>query len=159
MPAPYDGGCLCGAVRYRLADEPLTLYACHCTNCQRQTGSAFGLSMIVARESVSLLRGEPRSFRVTLEDGLTRQGRFCGECATRLWGEPPKYPQVFVLRPGTLDDTTWLRPVAHIWTRSAQPWLTIPPDALHFDAQPGDDDRTAMLRAWRDRAAHPARRA
>jgi hypothetical protein len=151
MPAPYDGGCLCGAVRYRLAAEPLTLYACHCTDCQRQTGAAFGLSMVVARDHLSLLQGEARSYRARMPDGREKQGRFCGACATRLWGEPPKYPEIFVLRPGTLDDTSWLAPVGHIWTRSAQPWVPIPDDTLNFQGQPGD--RLALVRAWQERGA------
>jgi len=59
MPAPYDGGCLCGLIRYRLTDEPLTLCTCHCTDCQRLTGSAFALSMIVLKSGLHLLQGEP----------------------------------------------------------------------------------------------------
>ena len=156
MPAPYDGGCLCGAVRYRLAAEPLTLYACHCTDCQRQTGAAFGLSMVVARGALSLLQGEAQRFCVRMPDGRGKQGRFCGQCATRLWGEPEKYPEIFVLRPGTLDDTSWLAPVGHIWTRSAQPWVAIPGDTLNFEAQP--EDRLALIRAWQERSARRAER-
>ena len=62
MPAPYDGGCLCGLIRYRLTDEPLTLYACHCTDRQRETGSAFGLSMIVPKSAIDY-SSRPRSTR------------------------------------------------------------------------------------------------
>jgi len=123
MPAPYHGGCLCGAIRYRVADEPLTLYACHCTDCQRRTGSAFALSMVVLKSELHLLQGEPRGSTVTLSDGRQKHGKFCGQCSTRLWGEPVRFPQVVVVQPGTLDDTTWLRPIGHIWTRSAQPWI------------------------------------
>ena len=113
MPAPYHGGCLCGLIRYRVTDEPLTLYACHCTDCQRRTGSAFALSMVVPKGALELLRGEPRRYAVTSSDGRQKNGRFCGECSTRLWGEPLKFPQVAVLQPGTLDDTSWLWPIGH----------------------------------------------
>ncbi len=149
MPAPFDGGCLCGAVRYRLADEGLTFYACHCTDCQRQTGSAFGLSMIVARSAFSVLRGEPQGYDVPLPDGRRWRGKFCATCATRLWSEPLKFPQALTLRPGSLDDTTWLRPIGHIWTRSAQPWVSIPADTLSYEVQP--EDYTALIQAWRGR--------
>ena len=81
-----EGGCLCGAVRYRLTDDPLTLYACHCTDCQRQSGSAFGLSMIVARSAFELVRGEPLALEVMAE-GRTRRPRICGACGTRLFNE------------------------------------------------------------------------
>ena len=149
MPAPYDGGCLCGSIRYRLTDEPLTLYACHCTDCQRRTGSAFALSMVVFKSGLHLLRGEPREYVVTLSDGRQKHGKFCGECSTRLWGEPAKFPEVVVVQPGALDDTTWLHPIGHIWTRSAQPWISIPKDALNFEEQP--DDPMVLINAWRDR--------
>ena len=149
MPAPYHGGCLCGIIRYRVADEPLTLYVCHCTDCQRRTGSAYALSMVVLKSALELLQGDPRAYAVT-SGGVQRRGKFCAECSTRLWGEPLKFPQVVVVQPGTLDDTTWLHPIGHIWTRSAQPWVSIPKDTVNFEGQP--DDPMVLINAWRDRA-------
>jgi hypothetical protein len=147
---PFDGGCVCGGVRYRLEAEPLTLYACHCTDCQRQSGSSFGLSMIVPRPALVIVAGEPRTFTLSLADGRRKSGRFCGDCGTRLWGEPVKIPEVAVLRPGTLDDTTWLHPVGHIWTASAQAWVRIPDDALTYPGQP--DEMRSLIEAWRARS-------
>jgi hypothetical protein len=149
MPAPYEGGCACGAVRYRLAGEPLTLYACHCTDCQRHGGASFVLSMIIRKDALHLLRGTPRDYAVEVPGSPSRHGKFCVACATRLWGEPAKFPAVSVLRPGTLDDTTWLEPVAHLWTRSRQRWVRIPEGALVFETQP--PDLTALVGAWRER--------
>jgi len=146
MPAPYEGGCLCGLVRYRLTDEPLTLYACHCTDCQRRTGSAFALSMVVTRSALELLRGETRYYRVTMPDGREKAGRFCAECSGQLWGEPVNFPQLAVIQPGTLDDTSWLRPIGHIWTGSAQPWVSLPEGPLTFPGQP--QDMMALVNAW-----------
>ena len=149
MPAPYEGGCLCGAIRYRLTAEPLTFYVCHCTDCQKQTSTSFNLSMPVARESFELLRGEPGSYSVPLSAGRLWNGRYCTVCITRVWSEPPKFPQVINLRPGTLDDVRSLRPVGHIWTRSAQPWVEIPRDTLNYEGQP--PDMGPMIRAFRER--------
>jgi hypothetical protein len=95
-------------------------------------------------------RGAPEAYAVTLPEGVKRHGRFCGECATRLWGEPARFPQVFILRPGTLDDTSWLDPVGHIWVRSKQAWVQIPDGAVTFEAQP--EDPMALIKAWRERA-------
>ncbi len=148
MTAPYLGGCLCGAIRYRLTDEPLTLYACHCTDCQRESGSAFSLSMVLSRTALDVLQGEPQRYAVTLPDGRQKRGAFCGTCATRLWAEPVAFPQVVIIEPGTLDETGWVCPIAHIWTRSAQPWVVIPPDALTFE---GQSDPLALINAWFDR--------
>lgn len=148
MPAPYSGGCLCGAVRYTVRAEPLTLYACHCTDCQRRTGGAFALSMVVPRGAVSLEKGEPVDYRVTMDDGRIKTGKTCTVCGVRLWGEPVKAPQIAIVQPGTLDDTSWIRPVAHIWTRSAQPGTTFEPGAIKFERMSGSFD--ALIQLWRE---------
>lgn len=149
MNPPYSGGCLCGAVRYRVTAEPETLYACHCTDCQRRNGAAFALSLVVRREAVEAT-GETKFYAVTLADGRIKQNRACARCATRLWGESLKSPAFVIIQPGTLDDTTWLRPVAHIWTRSAQPWLQFPADTVKFDTQPPETWKV-LFRLWRER--------
>ena len=150
MPAPYLGRCACGAVRYRVNAEPVTLYACHCTDCQRRTGSAFGLSMIVPRESVVLESGTLVDLKATMPDGRVSHNKACSACSIRLWGEPAKLPQFIIIRPGTLEDTSWIRPVAHIWTRSAQPGTVFEPGAVKFEqnAPPGE-----LARLWKERTA------
>lgn len=149
MPAPYTGGCLCGALRYTVQAEPLTIYACHCTDCQRRTGSAFALSMVVARGAISLEEGEPVEYRVTLDDGRIKTGKACAQCACRLWGEPVKAPQIAIVQPGTLDDTSWIKPVAHIWTKSAMPGTAFEPGAIKFEKMAGSFD--ALIQLWRER--------
>jgi hypothetical protein len=151
MPAPYPGRCLCGATHYRVTEEPLTVYACHCTDCQKRSGSAFGLSMWVRRSAVELTKGEAARQNSFGADGGPRQGRICAQCGTRLWSEPPKHPNLSVVRPGTLDDTSWLKPVAHIWTKSAQPWFVFPPGATKFETNPADMRELVAL--WNKRPA------
>ena len=151
MPAPYSGGCLCGALRYVVGAEPLTIYACHCTDCQRRTGSAFALSMVVPRNALKLEKGAPVEYRVTLDDGRIKTGKACAKCCCRLWGEPVKVPQIAIVQPGTLDDTSWVKPVAHIWTRSAQPGTVFAPDAVKFEKMAGSFD--ALMQLWRERGA------
>lgn len=141
-----EGGCLCGAIRYRVNDDPLTLYACHCTDCQRQSGSAFGLTMIVARTAFELLRGEPLELDLTTPDGRRRRPRLCGACGTRVYNES-SVEQVLAVRGGSADDIASLRPIGHIWTRSAQPWVVIPEGALSYPGQP--EDMGELVRAWR----------
>jgi hypothetical protein len=126
-----EGGCLCGAVRYRIHADPLTLYACHCTDCQRQSGSAFGLSL---------------ALDLTTDDGRNRRPRLCGACGTRLYNES-KVAEVVVVRGGTVDGAAKLRPIGHIWTTSAQPWVRIPEGALTYPEQPAD--MLELVRAWR----------
>jgi hypothetical protein len=142
------GGCLCGRVRYRLRGEPLAFYACHCTDCQRQSGAAFGLSMIVQRDQVDEIVGEPATFEVGMPDGRTKRGCYCGSCAARVWGEPVKLPEIRVLRPGTLDDPGCWTPFGDIWTASARSWVRLT-EGPHFEGQP--EDPMALVRAWRGR--------
>ena len=148
MTAPYAGGCQCGAVRYVLTGEPLTLYACHCTDCQRRTGTAFALSLFMRRDALTVEKGEAVLFEMTLSGGRRVRRRSCAACGTRLWGEPVKLPDTVVVQPGTLDDTSWLRPVAHIWTRSAQPWIEFPKDAVLFEQQPAPGE---LRKLWQER--------
>jgi len=156
MSFPQLGGCGCGKVRYRLTSDPVTVYACHCTDCQTATGSSFALSMYVARDAIRLLRGEPQLREFNLSNGRERHMFACVECGSCLWGVPRNFPDLLNLQPGTLDDTSWFRPVAHIWTRSAQPWVTIPPNTLRYEKQP--EDPLPLVRAWRSRSevASPA---
>ncbi|MFL6835047.1 MAG: GFA family protein, partial [Xanthobacteraceae bacterium] len=63
MRLPLSGGCQCGGVRYELSAEPLTVYVCHCTECQRQSGSAFALSLAVARDALAVVKGTPAKWR------------------------------------------------------------------------------------------------
>ena len=154
MPAsaPYHGQCFCGAIRYRVTQEPLTLYACHCTECQRRTGSAFALSMWVKRADVELLAGKPSRYSVTPESGKTKVATFCANCSARLWGEPMQAPNLAIVQPGTLDQPLGLDPVAHIWTRSAQRWFIFAPDAVKYEAQP--ENMQDLMELWaRSRAA------
>lgn len=148
MDEPLLGGCLCGRVRYRLREDPIAFYACHCTDCQRESGSAFGLSMIVRSEALEHQQGELRRVSVDLPGGRTWRSIRCAECGTRLWSEPVKFPQVRTLRPGTLDDPRAYEPFGNIWTASAHRWAALAPGPC-FEGQP--EDPLAMVRAWQER--------
>jgi hypothetical protein len=148
---PQHGGCLCGEVRYRLDEDPVTFYVCHCTDCQRQTGASCGLSMVVRSEALAIVRGRPQDCSTLLADGRVKRARFCGRCVTR-FASPSRVAGLVILEPGTLDDTSWLRPAGHIWTRSAQPWVALPADALRVEKQPSDAEMLSLVRAWKERA-------
>ena len=138
MPAPYSGGCQCGKIRYEVTAEPTVVYACHCKECQRQSGSAFGMTVVVPKASFRVTKGSLKSSRREGESGRTVVGWFCGDCGTRIYHSPGQLAENCNLKPGTLDDTSWLRPTVHVWLKSAQPWIRIPDDATKFDTQPTD---------------------
>jgi len=147
---PCEGGCACGAVRYRLLEDPLDLHVCHCTRCQSVSGSAFILCMPVHTRSLEILSGAPKLFSYTSsDDGLAKSNRRCADCGCCLWGEIGDFPEIVALQAGTLDDTSWLEPIAHIWTSSAQPWVEIPTNVLVYEKQPEDD--LELVRAWKGR--------
>ena len=146
---PRDGGCLCGGVRYRLLEDPIELHACHCSNCQTRTGSAFGMTMVLRSDSVQVSEGVLALHSFKTRDGLAQRTRCCPVCGTCIWGEVGD-TGLIALQPGTLDDTSWLEPIAHIFTSRAQPWVEIPEEGLAYEGQPEDD--LELVRAWRRRS-------
>ena len=136
MPAPYTGGCQCGAVRYEVSAEPERVAACHCGECQRQSGSAFGMSMLVREEAFRLLQGTVKLFTRSSDSGRPVAGAFCPECGTRIYHIPGYLEGIVNVKPGTLDETGWLRPESHFWTSKHQAWLPLPEDASCHETQP-----------------------
>lgn len=143
------GGCQCGAVRYRLLRAPVALYACHCTLCQKQSASAFGMSMLVERDAIEFSGAEPQVYLTRGSSGRQKRCAFCGECGTRLYHGGDGARSVLSIKAGSLDDTSSLTPTCHLWTRSAQPWVApLLKDALCFEKEPDSDEALrAQLRA------------
>jgi len=135
---PLTGGCPCEAVRFVVKAMPLLVYACHCTECQRWSGSAFSLSMPVGADSFALTCGQPKPWRRIGASGIESTFWFCSDCGGRAYGQWNSRPDLISVRAGTLDDTSWVRPVAHIYLRSAQAWERIPNNAKCFENSPGD---------------------
>jgi hypothetical protein len=144
---PLTGGCPCGAIRYELTAAPLLLYACHCTSCQRQTGSAMTMNMLAPAAAFSITRGTPKGWRRPNAAESYTTSWFCGDCGGRIYGSRDNRPGVHTLRAGTLDDASWLEPAAHFFTRSAQPWERFDGAATCFEAMP--DDFMPLAAAWR----------
>lgn len=119
-----EGGCQCGAVRYRLEGAVLALAVCHCMDCQRQSGSAFGMSLAIATRSFQLLTGELKTFVVTCDSGRRKTCAFCADCGTRIYHQSGQAR--LSIKAGTFDDTSWLEPGTHYWTKRRQPWVLIP---------------------------------
>ena len=127
-----EGGCSCGAVRYRLTTEPLFVHCCHCLNCQRQTGSAFVINVLIEADRVELLAGEPRPVEVDRDDDAKQRIFRCPDCEIAVFSEYGR-PEVRFVRAGTLDDPSAVAPDVHIYTRSKVPWVTLPPSVPAFD--------------------------
>jgi hypothetical protein len=105
---------------------------CHCLNCQRQTGTAFVLNLLIEADRVELIAGEPRVVPVPRDDGSEQLIWRCPTCQVAVWSEYGR-PEVRFVRAGTLDDPSWVEPGAHIFTRTRVPWVELPEAAPAFE--------------------------
>lgn len=142
---PLTGGCQCGKIRYRLNARPLVFYLCHCMECQRHTSSAFGESLRFERAALDADSGLAL-FTRTSDAGAVHEGWFCPDCGVRIWHGTKTSPE-FNIKAGTLDDTSWLAPAGHIWTRSMQRFFRPHPEDLVYETQP-DDKYAALRERW-----------
>jgi hypothetical protein len=134
MELPLTGGCQCGKIRYEITEAPQLVYTCHCTDCQRITGSAFSLGIALPETAFHRTAGEPRALQRMPDSGRLNTRFVCPECACWVYSLPRG--GVIRVRAGTLDDTSWLRPTRHIWTRSKQPWVSFGDGDETFEGQP-----------------------
>ena len=140
-----EGGCHCGALRYAVNAPPFATYICHCTDCQRVSGSAFNIS-IVFPESAVAITGPSRRIARKLGSGAIGYRWTCPECGVWIGGDPKldakRNIERRILRGGTFDDRRWVKPTLHMWVQSAQPWLScqmtypftngIPPETVAY---------------------------
>jgi hypothetical protein len=120
-----SGGCQCGQVRYVLDGEYHRLNICHCRDCQRQSGSAFGMSLVIPAETFTLTAGELRTFELEASSGRIKTCAFCPGCGVRIFN---RTSVLYSVKAGTLDDVSWLQPDAHYWIRRRQTWMALAHD-------------------------------
>jgi hypothetical protein len=126
---PYDGGCTCRHVRYRMTTKPLFVHCCHCRWCQRETGAAFALNAMIEAERVELLQGEVQVVDTPSNSGKGQKISRCPGCHVAVWSHyAGAGDAVRFVRVGTLDDPDRLPPDVHIFTASKQPWVILPSD-------------------------------
>ena len=125
---PFEGGCACGHVRYRMATRPLFVNCCHCHWCQRESGSAFALNAMIEADRVTHLAAEPELVPTPSESGQGQKIARCPRCFVALWSNyAGAGPAVRFVRVGTLDTPAHLPPDIHIFTASKQPWVWLDP--------------------------------
>jgi hypothetical protein len=129
-PGPFDGGCTCRAVRYRMTTRPLFVHCCHCRWCQRETGTAFALNAMIEADRVELLLGEVDVVATPSNSGKGQKIARCPVCRNAVWSNyAGAGDAVRFVRVGTLDEPDRLPPDIHIFTASKQPWVVLPPGA------------------------------
>jgi hypothetical protein len=128
---PIEGGCDCKALRYRMDSAPLVVHCCHCRWCQRESGASFALNAMIEADRVHNLGIEPELVNTPSESGLGQRIARCPTCRVAVWSHyAGAGPVVKFVRVGTLANPDVLPPDIHIFTRSKQPWLVLPPGAV-----------------------------
>jgi hypothetical protein len=135
---PFEGGCTCGYVRYRVTSRPLIVHCCHCSKCQVQSGAAFAINALVEADRVEVTSGEVSEVLVATPSNKNQRIARCPRCQVALWsnylvlagvlGEYVRFVKV-----GTLDDPAAMPPDVHIYAAAKQPWLELPPGSRVYD--------------------------
>jgi len=125
--AALEGGCFCGAIRYRIAGPFAGVRACYCLKCQYMGAGGPNYVVMAPKAGFELLKGEPRRYASPADSGNQVARLFCGECGTFLYSDSPAY-DAFPVRVGTLDDPSEMKPEAAVWVEAAQPWHHVDPD-------------------------------
>ena len=149
---PWDGGCLCGGVRFEIDAPPLLTMACHCTGCQKLTASAFSLTLVVPREGFSITQGE------AVIGGLHGPHRqlFCPHCKNWMFTHPEGLDFIVNVRASMLDDHHWVVPYVEVQTAEMLPWVTT--TAMHsFERQPDLEGYQPLIEAFVREGSRPAR--
>ena len=144
FPLPLEGGCRCGRLRYRVTAAPRFIFACHCTDCQRMSASAFALGMVV-EEAGFTIESAPHRWTKTGSSGKPSHQFTCPDCAGWTHTMPEAVPGMVILRPMTLDDRSWVRPITQIYTKSALPWALMP---VQFSYAEEFDDPAPLTKAF-----------
>ena len=133
--AEIEGGCLCGAVRYSASVEPVLVGVCHCRDCQKFTGSAFGILVGVPRVAFEL-RGPVKTFSKPADSGRPIVRLFCPECGSSIAEEPGSRPELVILNGGTLDDPDAVTPAMQIYCDRELSWVRLGGDMRRFPQMP-----------------------
>jgi len=136
MNPPITGGCLCGAIRYRISVPITELRACHCTNCQKGSGTQGSINAVVPAATFKLTQGTLKRYDSLADSGRTLYRFFCGDCGSPIYSQRATALDTLVVRAGSLDQSGDMKITANIWTRSARPWAHIDPECRQFPGQP-----------------------
>jgi hypothetical protein len=148
---PWEGGCRCGEVRFRVTGAPLLGVACHCAGCQRMTGSAFALSLGLRPADFEITQGEPVLGGV----GQPPMHYHCPSCKSWMFTKPPALPTFMNLRPSMLDDHAWFAPLAEVWTSEGFAWAKT--GAPHsYPTMPSAEGFGELMAEYAEKAVRPA---
>jgi hypothetical protein len=135
MPATLNGGCLCGAIRYTISADVTELRACHCTSCQKMSGTGNSVNAIVPSKDFKLEKGALKRFSATADSGRMLNRYFCGDCGSHIYSQREVTPERMVVRAGTIENAPPMKITSHLWTKSKRPWSHIDPASSQLPGQ------------------------
>jgi hypothetical protein len=127
-----EGGCLCGAVRYRIQGEPIASTICHCRSCRKASGAALVPWLHLDAAGFTFTAGTPVEFKSS--PAVTRT--LCGRCGTPLTYWTTTYGPTIDVTTGSLDDPEAFPPVVHVWTSHKLRWLELADGLPSFEGAP-----------------------
>ena len=150
MGEKRSGSCQCGAVTLSVDVPALLTYACFCSSCQKRTGSAFSMGLVVPEATLEIT-GELTSWSRVSDKGYTNTRYSCADCGNIIYGIDDTGMGLAKVQAGLLEDTSDLEPEVYLFARSKQPWVKLPSQARPFDTQPEDPmEMLAAAQAYRD---------
>lgn len=136
MTSPITGGCLCGAIRYTVSAPVSGLRACHCTHCQKTSGTGSSVNAVISGKDFAITQGTPKRYVAKADSGRTLLRYFCGDCGSPIYSQREASPERIVVRAGSFDDSSAMKITTNIWTKSARPWSHIGPDTEQLPGNP-----------------------
>ena len=132
-----SGKCLCGSIEYASDAEPVFSIICHCEDCQRQTGTAFSMTVGVPKAAIEIKNeNKLKEFVGESATGKKVGRKFCPDCGSPVLSEIAVMPDLYMIKAGTLDDKSWLKPTHQFWCSSKQPWLELSEELEKHDRNP-----------------------
>lgn len=125
MAEPITGGCLCGAIRYRLDAEPGMTAICHCTHCARQGGSLFSMICGVPKDQFHVTQGELTTYQDTGDSGNQVERKFCNRCGSPIISDVHAMPGMVFVKAGTLDDWRRFKPSLEVYRSRTAEWFPV----------------------------------
>jgi hypothetical protein len=133
------GGCQCGEIKYVYSGDPMGIYICHCKECQKQSGSAFGISVEVRRDNFKIVHGAPKYWERKADSGKIVKCTFCSNCGSRPWHESDAELDSLSIKGGSLDQLLDVSKAIHVWVSCKLPGVIIPENAKQFLEEPDEN--------------------
>lgn len=137
MPG-FKGGCLCGAIRYEVSSDPVNMWNCHCDDCRKSSGASYATNVFVKLADLTMTRGETAKFQHRSDSGNTMTKEYCADCGAQIFNANSGRPAIKVVRAGTVDDGSFVKPRANVYASRALPGVLDRSDLPAFDEMPPD---------------------